>query len=326
MGAPSNAALSAEDLIAGVREGQRRAIARSITVIENDDPRSLPLIEALHRGGGKAFILGVTGPPGAGKSTLVAALVKELLAEDLKVGVIAVDPTSPFSGGALLGDRVRMDRVANDPRVFIRSMATRGSLGGLSRKTADAVSVLDAAGFDIVIVETVGVGQSEVEIASTADATVVILSPEAGDGIQAMKAGVMEIADIFCVNKSDREGADRLVKEILSAASLSTNTHPEDAAVVVKTVARSGLGVAELWAAIVKHRQALEASGELAAKRRRHAALRVRRIALDLLSRRVMTGQEERLEALAEAVNERDKTPYAAARELIEGALSTEDR
>lgn len=305
----------AEDVLAR----KRRAIARSISLVENDDPAAPALIEALHGRSGQAFVIGVTGPPGAGKSTLVAAMVKELRLRGRRVGVIAVDPSSPYSGGALLGDRVRMDRVAMDEEVFIRSMSSRGSLGGLSRKTVDAIIVLEAAGFDPILVETVGVGQSEVEIASTADTTLVVLSPEAGDGIQAMKAGLMEIADVFCVNKSDREGADRLVREILNAGTLSSHHGPETwFPTVFKAEARRGLGVGELLDGVWVHREHLESRGALHGKRAASARRRLANIASELLIQFLEKHHSSLLDELAGQIASRRLTPYKAATEVLE--------
>lgn len=309
----------AQPLIDGVKAGNQRAIARSISAVENSSELSAVVIDALHKLSGKAYLLGITGPPGAGKSTLVAALVKELRKDQLKVGVIAVDPTSPYSGGALLGDRVRMDRVSMDDGVFIRSMATRGSLGGLSRKTVDASIVLDAAGFEVIIIETVGVGQSEVDIASTADTTVVVLSPEAGDGIQAMKAGLMEVGNIFCVNKSDRDGADRLVRDIQVVISLpSKNAGVRYSPAVVKTMARTGQGVDELVSEIRKHESHLKDSGQWQQSRHGHTRQRVQNIALDMLAAQLEGAERDQLERLSEQVLKRELTPYAAAKQWIQ--------
>ncbi len=212
--ASSHAASATDDLLARFTAGQRSALARAISVVENQRPGFRDLLRALHPRIGKAHRIGITGPPGAGKSTLTAALVRHYRARGERVGVIAVDPTSPFTGGALLGDRIRMNEVGMDDGVFIRSMATRGSLGGLALTTREIADVMDAYGFDRLILETVGVGQSELDIARTADSTLVVLVPESGDGIQAMKAGLMEIADLFAINKSDRPGADRLAREV----------------------------------------------------------------------------------------------------------------
>ncbi|MBI3722904.1 methylmalonyl Co-A mutase-associated GTPase MeaB, partial [bacterium] len=265
---------------------------------------------------GRARRIGLTGPPGAGKSTLVQSLALELRSRGQTVGVVAVDPTSPFTGGALLGDRIRMDKVATDPGVFIRSMASRGSLGGLSRKAGEAADVLDVFGRDWILMETVGVGQSEIDIAQAADTTVVVFSPEVGDGVQAMKAGLMEIAEIICVNKADREGADRLVRDLEGALELVAKRTWSP--VVVRTVATRNQGTKELLAAIETHRAHLEATGELASRRVRRARNRIREIVEDRLVRRAWTpARRELLDRLAERVVRADLTPYAAADELL---------
>ncbi|HEU5208725.1 MAG TPA: methylmalonyl Co-A mutase-associated GTPase MeaB [Longimicrobiales bacterium] len=220
--AASQAAPAITDLLARFEDGQRTALARAISIVENQRPGFRDLLRALHPRIGKAHRIGITGPPGAGKSTLTAALVRHFRARGERVGVVAVDPTSPFTGGALLGDRIRMNEIGMDDGVFIRSMATRGSLGGLALTTREIADVMDAFGFDRVIVETVGVGQSELDIARAADSTLVVLVPESGDGIQAMKAGLMEVADLFAINKSDRPGADRLAREVAMMLHLRT--------------------------------------------------------------------------------------------------------
>lgn len=304
------------DLIARIRAGDRRAAARAISIVEDEARGSDQLVAALYPHVGKAKRIGITGPPGAGKSTLVQALALELRSRGLTVGVIAVDPTSPFTGGALLGDRIRMDRVATDPGVFIRSMASRGSLGGLSRKAGEAADVLDCFGRDWVILETVGVGQSEVDVAQAADTTVVVFSPEAGDGVQAMKAGLMEIAEVFCVNKSDREGAERLVRDIEGALELVGKRAwlPP----VVRTVAQSSQGVKELIAAVDGHRTWLETTGELTKRRAKRALTRIREIVEDRVLREAWAqGRREKLEVLAARVVRGETTPYAAADELL---------
>lgn len=313
----AKAPLDPKSLAARVRAGERRATARALSHIENASPGSEALLEALHPDSGGAHVIGITGPPGAGKSTLVTALVAELRAGGGRVAVLAVDPTSPFSGGAILGDRVRMDAIAADPEVFIRSMATRGSLGGLARTSAEAVIVLAAAGYAHVVVETVGVGQSEVEIASTADCAVVVVSPESGDGIQAMKAGLMEIADVYCVNKADRDGADRIVRE-LSLASEMSAPRAGWSAPVLRTVARSGEGVKELSAAIAQHRAHLEASGALEALRVERARRRLFSMATERLSAALARGHEGMLDALARDLVARRLAPHAAVARLLE--------
>jgi len=240
-----------------LRSGDVRTLARAISTVENRAPGWSDLLKALFPHSGKARVLGLTGPPGAGKSTLVDHLARLYRKEDRTVGIIAVDPTSPYTGGAILGDRIRMQQHFSDPGIYIRSMATRGSLGGLARTTADVATVLDASGRDIVLIETVGVGQDEVDIVRLADITVVILVPGMGDDVQTIKAGIMEIADIFVINKSDREGAERIEREIRALQSLAV---PQDGWTppIVKTVASEGLGISELAAAIAEYEAYLQ--------------------------------------------------------------------
>jgi LAO/AO transport system kinase len=316
----------AEALAARVLTGDPRAVARAISVIEDERPIAPDLVRAIYPRTGRSYLVGVTGPPGAGKSTLVDRLTAEIRSGGPTVGVLAVDPTSPFTGGAVLGDRLRMQAHASDPGVFIRSMATRGHLGGLARATSDAALVLDAAGFDVVIIETVGVGQGEVDIVRTADVSVVTLVPGTGDEVQALKAGIMEIADIFVVNKADREDADRLVSAI--EANLSLQAYPAGAwrPPILKTVATSGSGVAELAAAIQRFRVHPAAAPRDKQRKRTDALLRelVSKAFMDRLERVVLA--EGELAALVERVAAREVDPYTAARHLVERAIASVGR
>ena len=306
-----------------VLAGDPRAIARAITHIENDDPAAGDLVAQIFNHTGRAYLVGVTGPPGAGKSTLVDRLVTELRAKNLSVGVIAVDPTSPFTGGAVLGDRLRMQQHADDNHVFVRSMATRGHLGGLARSSGDAALVLDAAGFDFVIVETVGVGQDEVDIIRTADVSIVTLVPGTGDDVQALKAGIMEIADIFVVNKSDREGADRLVSAVEGNLALHAYGDTEWRPPILKTVATTGAGVSAVIDAVEKYRE--HAASEQAARRRSRGEYRLR----ELVTERFMKHLEDdvledgEFGRLVDRIAAREVDPYSAAQTLLARALKS---
>jgi LAO/AO transport system kinase len=250
--------------------GDKRTISRAISLVENEAKDKIELLQALYRYTGNAYRIGITGPPGSGKSTITDCLIKSLIKKNYKIGVIAVDPTSPFTGGALLGDRVRMTDSAMLENVFIRSMATRGSLGGLSKNVIDVCKILDASGTDFIIIETVGVGQSELDIAQTADTTVVVLVPESGDSVQAMKAGLMEIADIFALNKSDRQGADEIVTNLKNILHLRSPQADNREINVLKTIAVKNTGIEELIAEILRHKEHLQSTGFFERKRKEH--------------------------------------------------------
>ena len=273
----------ADDIIAG----RYRALGQAITLVEQEDPSAQRLLADIYASTGRARIIGITGSPGAGKSTLVAALAKHYRRGGKRVGIIAVDPTSPFTGGAILGDRIRMSDLYTDRGVFIRSMATRGSMGGLARATNDVVDLLDAAGFEYVLVETVGVGQDEVDVIRTVQSNVVVLVPGMGDDIQAIKAGIMEIGDVFAVNKADRAGADRTVTEVQMMMSL-VEEHGDWIPPIVKTVASIGQGIDELDAAIVKHHEYLMASGELDRRNRERVRIRIETMLKEKFMRQVI--------------------------------------
>jgi LAO/AO transport system kinase len=305
-------------LIEGIRARRARALGQAISLVERGDDNAPALLSRIYPQTGNARIVGVTGSPGAGKSTLVDALARHYRARGKRVGIICVDPTSPFTGGAILGDRIRMQALYTDPEVYIRSMATRGFLGGLARATNDVVDLLDAAGFDIVLVETVGVGQDEVEVARTVQTNLVILVPGMGDDIQAIKAGIMEIGDIFVVNKADRPGADRTVTEITMMMSL-VEQHAEWVPPIVKTIASTNRGIEELAEAIQTHFEYLKASGELGRRNRERVRIRIEthlkeRFMERLIGRAVPAGEYEQL---LEEVVSKHQNPHDAAESLL---------
>jgi len=307
-------------LVSGLLAGKTPSLARLISWAENRDRRTERVLGRVFSRTGSAYRVGITGPPGAGKSTLIGRLALRLRDRGDKVAVVAVDPTSPFSGGALLGDRYRMTELSEDPGVFVRSMASRGSMGGLASATEDALDLLDVAGYTYILVETVGVGQVELDVAQMADTVVVVLVPESGDGIQAMKAGLMEIGDIFVVNKADREGAARLKGDLLSVLELAEprrGWRPP----VLETSAVRGDGIEELAGSLDRHRAHLEESGTLDRRRRDTLRLRVLGETREELVRRLEEGSGDLLETLLDKVEERNLSPHEAARRLANGAL-----
>jgi LAO/AO transport system kinase len=309
-----------EALIAAASSGDARALGRLVSLVENAAPELRRVMKVIAPLGGQAKVIGLTGSPGVGKSTVTTALVRGFRASGLRVGVLAVDPSSPFTGGALLGDRVRMQDHATDDQVFIRSMASRGHLGGLAWATPQALRILDAAGFDVVLIETVGVGQAEVEVASLADTALVVVAPGLGDSIQAAKAGILEIGDIFVVNKSDRPGAQEVIRDLRTMLAMASYGPGQWKPPIVSTTASAGDGIDDLLAKIAAHSAWLDESGELTSRRLGRARTEISAIALTELQQRMggMPG-ESRLDELAGRVAGGDLDPYAAADELISG-------
>src|SRR5438874_10059679 len=303
--------------------GDRRALARMVTLIENEVPAARRYLAELHRYAGKAHIVGVTGAPGAGKSTLVTHLVRELRRRDAKVGVIAIDPTSPFTGGAILGDRIRMMELSGDPTVFIRSMASRGSLGGLAASTRDVVRAMDAAGYDPIIIETVGTGQAEVEVMRTAQTVLVMSAPGMGDEVQAIKAGILEIADIFVVSKADKPGADQTVAELAMLLSLDPQRRLHDKSKpywripVLKTSAIKDQGITQVVDAIEQHQKYLVESGMLANRAQRQVYSEVESLVIHTVIQALRTEvTEDEWQKLMEDIITRERDPYSVATEL----------
>ena len=318
MTAPMRRSRDVPVLVAAARDGDPRAVARLVSLVEDGDPCLPELAAALAPHTGSAQLIGLTGSPGVGKSTLTNELVRAYRAQGLRVGVLAVDPSSPFTGGAILGDRVRMQDHATDPGVYIRSMSSRGHLGGLAGSTPQAVRVLEGAGCDVVLIETVGVGQAEVEVASLADTTLVLLAPGMGDAIQAVKAGILEVADVFVLNKADRDGIDAAARDIQGMIALGSRAPGQWRPLVVRTVAARAEGVADVIAGIAKHRAFLQEHGQLTARRERRARVEVEEIALASLRVRIeAVRQGTALPELAAEVAAGRLDPYAAAATLL---------
>jgi len=312
------------ELIERMLKGDKRATARLITLVENDEEKAREIVKKIYSNTGRAYIIGITGPPGSGKSTLVDKLIKKARDEGNIVGVIAIDPTSPFTGGALLGDRIRMQRHSTDPGVFIRSMATRGSLGGLAKATNDAIKILDAYGCDVIFVETVGVGQIEVDIVKTADTVVLVTVPGLGDDIQAIKAGLMEIADIFVVNKADKEGAEATMFELELMLDLEKDKWQKSGwrPPVVSTIAFTNKGVDELWGAINEHMEFLLNSDKIEEKRKFRVGEEIKAIVSSKIARKIGEKMgEDDIAVLIEMIAKREIDPYSAADLVLEKAL-----
>jgi LAO/AO transport system kinase len=316
--APSATTHGIEQLIERLRSGDVRALARAVSLVENDAASGAEVLSGCFPYSGRALRIGVTGAPGAGKSTIVDKLARHYRSAGVTVGVIAVDPTSPFTGGAILGDRIRMQENLNDPGFYVRSMATRGSLGGLARTTADVASVIEASGKDVLLIETVGVGQDEIDIVRLSDVTIVVLVPGMGDDVQSLKAGIMEIADLFVVNKADREGADRVEKEVRAMQSLAS-THGDWVPPVVKTVASTGEGIDGLTESIAQMKQWLETDGRMEARRKAYWRERITEMMRHALMRQVRKHglSDAELEAYSERVASKQEDPYKLVPELV---------
>jgi LAO/AO transport system kinase len=313
-----------DSLAKKILKSDKTAIARGISLVENESKQAGQLLKLLYKNTGKAYLIGITGPPGAGKSTLTNCLTRILREKGYTVGIIAVDPTSPFTGGALLGDRIRMQDIGMDDSVFIRSMATRGSLGGLSKKAKEACEILDASGKDFIIIETVGVGQSELDIAQTADTTIVVLVPESGDVVQTMKAGLMEIGDIFVINKSDRDGSEALGVALRTMLHLKMTKENDRQVPVVKTIATQNKGAGELYDFILMHKQYLESKGKLLEKRKENLLKQINELVNNKLENKFWTEENRKiLESNIEKISIREITPYDFVDDLFKRQLIT---
>jgi LAO/AO transport system kinase len=314
-----------ESLAAGVRAGDKRALARAISLVENSDPLAYELVRDIYPETGKAYAIGITGPPGVGKSSLISALLGHLRAQERTVGVISVDPSSPFTHGALLGDRIRLSDHFLDPGVFIRSMGTRGHLGGLAEATLQALLVLDAAGKELVFLETVGAGQSEVEVIGIADTIVLVLMPGSGDSVQALKAGIMEIPDVIAVNKMDHPAAKTMVNEVRSILSLDRDRSWRPP--IVLTEATRGENVAKLWGKIEEHRAHLESEGGLEERRRKNLAAEVFAVASGRMKAHLerAVADDPELRRLLDEVQRRELDPLTAVREIMERVFKLDD-
>jgi LAO/AO transport system kinase len=313
-------------LVDGIRAGDRRALARAISLVEDGDPLAYDLVRELYADTGRAYVVGVTGPPGVGKSSLIGALVRHVRAQDLTVGVVSVDPSSPFSQGALLGDRIRLSDHFLDPGVFIRSMGTRGHLGGLAEATLQASLLLDAAGKDLIFVETVGTGQSEIEVTGVADTVLLVLMPGSGDSIQALKAGIMEIPDVIAINKMDHPAAKTMLTEVRSVLALDRERDWKVPSVL--TEAQRGENVPELWAKIGEHRTHLEQEGQLEERRRRNLAGEVFAVASARAKAHLQhaVAEEPELRRLLDEVASRELDPLSAVREIVEKVFRIDGR